>query len=145
MQDNMLGLQALPSEEQYLKLQEERKLEIQKRIAAERQATFEAQQREKKAKEQREQKDAMQRNEQLKQAEARERSGSQKLAGWIPNESSQINFNNTDDPMIQQMNIIRSYIKQAKQAGKLDEVQMLEQNLKELQNEYLRQQRQNWS
>ena len=47
--------------------------------------------------------------------------------------------------MIQQMNIIRSYIKQAKQAGKLDEVQMLEQNLKELQNEYLRQQRQNWS
>ncbi|XP_022297923.2 rabenosyn-5-like [Crassostrea virginica] len=145
MQDNMLGLQALPSEEQYLKLQEERKLEIQKRIAAERQATFEAQQREKKAKEQREQKDAMQRNEQLKQAEARERSGSQKLAGWIPNESSHINFNNTDDPMIQQMNIIRSYIKQAKQAGKLDEVQMLEQNLKELQNEYLRQQRQNWS
>lgn len=145
MQDNMLGLQSLPSDEQYLKLQEARKLEIQKRIAAERQATFEAQQREKKAKEQREQKEMALKNDQLKQAEARERSGSQKLAGWIPNESTHINFNNKDDPMIQQMNIIRSYIKQARQAGKLDEVQMLEQNLKELQNEYLRQQRQNWS
>ncbi|XP_062575115.1 rabenosyn-5-like, partial [Saccostrea cucullata] len=144
MQDNMLGLQALPTEEQYVKLQEARKLEIQKRIAAERQAAFEAQEKERRAKEQREQKEIT-RHEQLKQVESRERSGSQKLAGWIPNDSSHINFNNTDDPMIQQMNIIRSYIKQAKQAGKLDEVQMLEQNLKELQNEYLRQQRQNWS
>lgn len=144
MQDNMLGLQSLPSEEQYVKLQEARKLEIQNRIAAERQAMFEAQERERKAKEHKEQKE-MTRSENVKQTETRERSGSKKLAGWIPNESTHINFNNTDDPMIQQMNIIRSYIKQARQAGKLDEVQMLEQNLKELQNEYLRQQRQNWS
>jgi hypothetical protein len=35
--------------------------------------------------------------------------------------------------------------KQARQAEKLDEVKMLEQNLKDLQQEYLRQQRQNWS
>jgi rabenosyn-5 len=47
--------------------------------------------------------------------------------------------------MVQQMNIIRGYIKQARQAEKLDEVKMLEQNLKDLQREYLRQQRQNWS
>ena len=32
-----------------------------------------------------------------------------------------------------------------KQAEKYDEVKMLEQNLKDLQQEYLKQQRQNWS
>ena len=41
--------------------------------------------------------------------------------------------------MVQQMNIIRGYIKQAKQARKWDEVQMLEQNLKELQQEFWQQ------
>ena len=38
--------------------------------------------------------------------------------------------------MVQQMDIIRGYIRQAHQANKLDEVQMLEQNLKDLQREY---------
>ena len=44
-----------------------------------------------------------------------------------------------DDPMVQQMNIIRSYVKQAREAQKWDEVQMLEDNLRELQLEYWRQ------
>jgi len=44
-----------------------------------------------------------------------------------------------DDPMIQQMNIIRGYIQQARSANRFDEVSMLENNLKELQVEYRRQ------
>ncbi len=63
-------------------------------------------------------------------------------SGWKPMESGK-HSNNIDDPMIQQINIIRSYIKQAKQAQKLDEVRMLEENLRELQEEYWRQQNPN--
>merc|ERR1711913_239961 len=44
-----------------------------------------------------------------------------------------------DDPMIQQMNIIRDYIQQARSANRFDEVSMLENNLKELQVEFRRQ------
>ena len=145
MQDNMIGLQSLPTEEQYNAVQEKRKQEIQRRIALERQAAFEAQEKEKKQREQLESRDApskpttLSTNLKSNDKQERERSGSQKLSGWIPSESS-INFNDTDDPMIQQMNIIRGYVKQAKQAQKWDEVTMLELNLKELQTEYLRQQ-----
>lgn len=37
------------------------------------------------------------------------------------------------------MNIIKGYLKQAKQAQKWDEVEMLEANLKHLEDEYYRQ------
>ncbi|KAK3101522.1 hypothetical protein FSP39_004200 [Pinctada imbricata] len=143
MQDNMLGLQSLPSEEQYKMLQERRTQEIQQRIAAERLAAIEAQEREKRLQEA---KEGGHKNtpSSVKVTEERPRSGSKKLTSWMPSESN-INFSDRDDPMIQQMNIIRGYIKQARQAQKFDEVNMLEQNLKELQQEYLRQQRQNWS
>ncbi|XP_060079177.1 rabenosyn-5-like [Ylistrum balloti] len=151
MQENVIGLQALPTEEQYAVLQERRKQQVQRRIALERQATLEAQEREMKQREQKEQKDQPSKpaagipagppSGKVKTKDGRDRSGSQILSGWIPSEST-INFNDKDDPMIQQMNIIRGYIKQAKQAQKLDEVTMLEQNLKELGQEYLRQQNQ---
>lgn len=145
MQENMFGLQALPTEEQYAAFQNKRKQEVQQRIALERQATLEAQEREMKQRDQKEQltkppsggssvKVAVRSGD-------RERSGSQIVSGWIPSEAT-INFSDKDDPMIQQMNIIRGYIKQAKQAQKFDEVTMLEQNLRELSQEYLRQQKQ---
>lgn len=43
-------------------------------------------------------------------------------------------------PMLLQINIIRNYIKQAREAHKYDEVNMLEENLKELEIEYILQQ-----
>jgi rabenosyn-5 len=144
MQDNMIGLQALPSEEHYQKLQEARKVEIQKRIAEERQAVAEAQEKERKLQEQREGTTKPPSQTSKKQPDQRERTDSQKKSGWIPAEIN-TNYSDREDPMVQQMNIIRGYIKQARQAEKLDEVKMLEQNLKDLQQEYLRQQRQNWS
>lgn len=42
-----------------------------------------------------------------------------------------------DDPLVQQMSIIRGYIRQAKQTGHLDELGTLEANLKELKQEYM--------
>ena len=49
--------------------------------------------------------------------------------GWTPDVNVAIV---SDNPIIQQMNIIRGFIKQAKLANKLDEVAILEDNLREL-------------
>ncbi|KAK9500713.1 hypothetical protein O3M35_001927 [Rhynocoris fuscipes] len=53
--------------------------------------------------------------------------------GWVP-ESKKVN--EADDPLIEQMNIIRSYIKEAKMAHRYDEVKSLEENLHELKKEF---------
>ncbi|GFG29369.1 hypothetical protein Cfor_06116, partial [Coptotermes formosanus] len=60
--------------------------------------------------------------------------------GWGPKPAQMFH---SEDPMIQQMNIILDYIKQARSAQKYDEVATLEQNLKELREEYWRQQQEN--
>lgn len=46
----------------------------------------------------------------------------------------------TVDPLVQQINIVKGYIKQAREAMKFEEVGTLELNLRELQQEYYRQQ-----
>lgn len=56
--------------------------------------------------------------------------------GWGPVPVTQ---GSSPDPMLQQMDIIKSYIKQAKEQRKFDEVNMLERNLMELEVEYTRQ------
>lgn len=42
--------------------------------------------------------------------------------------------------MVEQMNIIKNYIKQAKEAYRFDEVASLEKNLQELNEEYFKMQ-----
>ncbi|KAK2142843.1 hypothetical protein LSH36_907g00018 [Paralvinella palmiformis] len=135
LQRNMMSLQALPSEEEVIKLQEHRRLEVQRRIDEERRLAA--------------QKEGLRRdNEQRPNAVIYQKQKSpektpngstrtpevfQKSQGWKP---AEISAGNCDDPMIQQINIIKGYVKQARQAGKWDEVQMLEENLNELQREY---------
>ena len=46
--------------------------------------------------------------------------------------------NEDDDPMLQQMDIIRNYIRQARREHRYDEVAILEENLRELQAEHER-------
>lgn len=50
---------------------------------------------------------------------------------------------NESDPLLQQINIIRSYIRQAKQDHRYEEVRLLEENLKELEIEFYFNQEQN--
>ena len=45
----------------------------------------------------------------------------------------------SEDPMIQQMNIIRGFIRDARQANRFDEVHILEKNLQDLQEEFKKQ------
>ncbi|XP_060595346.1 rabenosyn-5-like [Ruditapes philippinarum] len=139
MQENMMGLQNLPSEEQYKKLQQKHTAEVQRQIAIERQAVQQAQAEEKKMAE-KEKHGTSSRDDERPSAQKHSRN---KSDGWKPTEH---NVKGTDeDPMLQQMEIIRVYIQQAKQAKKWDEVNMLEQNLKDLQKEYSSQQKQTWS
>ena len=56
--------------------------------------------------------------------------------GWGP---VQVTMSSSPDPMMQQMDIIRGYIRQAKQERKFEEVALFEQNLKELELEYMKQ------
>lgn len=133
LQENMFTLPNLPPVDKISKLQEERA------NALARKATEEKAQRER----------AMQ--ERLQAAKVRQQghgdlnrnasSGKQTPAsvvgnGWGPVPITQ---GSSPDPMLQQMDIIKSYIVQARQQKKYDEVEMLERNLMELEEEYFRQ------
>nr|KAG5697110.1 hypothetical protein BaRGS_002026 [Batillaria attramentaria] len=146
MQENLMGLQNMPTEEEVNQMQEKRKTEIQRKIAAERQAAMEAQERERV---QREKElgaplgalDSYPRMDHLASkalGHRRQESGGSVGRGWKP-EGDSGQATRIADPMLQQIEIIRGYIRQAKQARKLDEVAMLEQNLRDLQLEYVRQ------
>jgi len=57
-------------------------------------------------------------------------------AGWGP---VNVTMSGSPDPMLQQMDIIKGYIRQAKQERRFEEVELFEQNLKELELEYMKQ------
>lgn len=62
--------------------------------------------------------------------------------GWTPSSIDQASVAAmTDDPLLQQMNIISGYLNQALQDGKWDEANVLEENLKLLQREYREQEK----
>ncbi|XP_050413256.1 rabenosyn-5 [Patella vulgata] len=136
MQENLIGLQALPSEDQYEELKTARRAEIQRKIAAERQAEMEAQQRERQSQDDTERSRP---NGDKKLGHTRNDSHDSVGKGWKPVEEGS-RVSKVADPMLQQMEIIRGYIKQAKEAQRWDEVEMLEHNLKDLKDEYYRQQ-----
>lgn len=62
-----------------------------------------------------------------------------KVEGWLPTSGVPRN-RETSDPLLQQIENITSYIQQAQAAGRMDEVHMLEENLRQLQDEYDQQQ-----
>ncbi|KAH9512599.1 hypothetical protein Btru_038926 [Bulinus truncatus] len=173
MQENLMGLQALPTEEDYNKLRQRRTADIQRKIAAERQAVIEAQEKERLEREKLEQERLMKdgtsspedgpkpghrrvasggdlqkkkllsgklsMNISSPKGHARNQSDENVGKGWKPVEDT-VRVSKAGDPMLQQMEIIRGYIRQAKQANRVDEIVMLEQNLRDLHTEYLRQQ-----
>ena len=128
LQDNLMGLQSLPTADQYEKIKERKKEEIQRKIEMEKRAALErARQKE-------------QSGFEVESEKSHKRHGSRGFVqdqGWKPTEI--MHGSSEDDPMVQQMNIIKGYIKQAKLADRWDEAQMLEENLKDLQREYFKQ------
>jgi len=136
LQENLLSLPKLPTEEELERLHEAKRLEAQRRIAEERRLEQEQRRR---------------REEQLASTTTSSTTSQHRrmastpdvkfnktdvevLSGWKPDVSGA--SHPAEDPMIQQMNIIRGYIRQAQEARRWDEVNMLEENLRELQQEY---------
>lgn len=62
-----------------------------------------------------------------------------KAEGWLPLSEGQ-GEREDSDPLLQQIHNITSFIKQARAAGRTDEVRTLQENLRQLQDEYDQQQ-----
>ena len=63
-----------------------------------------------------------------------------KAAGWLPSADSGHTRSEFEDPLLQQIENIQSFLRQAREAQRADEVAMLEENLRQLQDEYDQQQ-----
>lgn len=63
-----------------------------------------------------------------------------KAGGWLPSADSGSVRGELDDPLLQQIENIQSFLRQAREAKRADEVAMLEENLRQLQDEYDQQQ-----
>ncbi|XP_007653571.1 rabenosyn-5 isoform X1 [Ornithorhynchus anatinus] len=134
VQEKLLGLMSLPTQKQYEELKEKRKQDMEKRMQMERQGALDSQRR---ADER--QKDLAIRA--MANGEEVQTGGNilRKSEGWLPT-SSGPRQSEISDPLLQQIDNITSFIKQAKAASRLDEVRMLQENLRQLQDEYDQQQ-----
>ncbi|KAJ1524846.1 hypothetical protein ONE63_009714 [Megalurothrips usitatus] len=131
LRDEMLGLPSLPTEAKYLEMQEQRRQELKARIQEEEMEAQAAMQLQKQRKE---------RNQDRSVHDERANAHQDTVlldSGWTPEKARLFS---SDDPMVQQMNNLKHYIKEAKLAQRVDEVEALERNLQELQEEYWRQQ-----
>ncbi|XP_044307166.1 rabenosyn-5 [Varanus komodoensis] len=136
VQEKLLGLMSLPTQDQYEELKEKKKQELERKLQMERQATLETQRRlEEKSM------DFISRSLAASNGEVSQpkRAAVRKAEGWLPSASIS-RQQELADPLLQQINNITSFIKQAKEANRLDEVQMLQENLRQLQDEYDQQQ-----
>jgi len=141
IKETLVGLPSLPSDDELLILQEKRKEEIAKKVEEERRKAAEARLKFQNIQERR--RPDMHSNK-LKNSPSGEKFNQSNISyesGFVLSSSSQAHVMNSvsDDPMVQQMTIIRGYIQQARDANRFDEVSMLETNLKMLQEEFKRQ------
>lgn len=130
IKDNLMQIPPIPLEEEIKRLQIQRTTELKQRIERERRLALEAYER----------------------YELHDNAGDFKSRTNNVAKGSAVrsvdNFTgyqetqnaNSTDPLVQQINIVKGYIKQAREAMKFEEVGMLEINLRELQMEYYRQQ-----
>ncbi|XP_073326137.1 rabenosyn-5 [Pagrus major] len=135
VQEKLLGLMSLPTKEKYEELKEKRKEEQEKRLQQERLASQEAL---KKRQESEKNRPPPNTNGELPQAPRAQRMT--KAGGWLPSADSANARSELEDPLLQQIENIQSFLRQAREAQRTDEVAMLEENLRQLQDEYDQQQ-----
>ncbi|XP_069580062.1 rabenosyn-5 [Brachyistius frenatus] len=135
VQEKLLGLMSLPTREKYKELKEKRKQEQEKRLQQERLATQESL---KKRQESERNRPHASTNGELPLAPRTQRMT--KAAGWLPSADSVHARSELEDPLLQQIENIQSFLRQAREAQRADEVAMLEENLRQLQDEYDQQQ-----
>ncbi|TKS77775.1 Rabenosyn-5 [Collichthys lucidus] len=135
VQEKLLGLMSLPTKEKYEELKEKRKQEQEKRLQQERLATQETL---KKRQESEKNRPPPSTNGELLQAPRAPRMT--KASGWLPSADSGNSRSELQDPLLQQIENIQSFLRQAREAQRTDEVAMLEENLRQLQDAYDQQQ-----
>ena len=140
LQENLLSLPKLPTEEELERLHEAKRLETQRRIAEERRVELE-QRRRREESEKLANATSKESNSHLRRTASTpevkfNKTEVEVLSSWKPDAANPAASHRGEDPMVQQMNIIRGYIRQAQEARRWDEVSMLEENLRELQQEY---------
>ncbi|XP_069499526.1 rabenosyn-5 [Ambystoma mexicanum] len=136
VQEKLLGLMSLPTKEKYEELKEIRKKENERKLLLERKAALEAQRRTEERG-----KDFVPRSAGAPNGEVPtlQKNRARKTEGWLPTFSTPRDTG-ISDPLLQQIHNITSFIEQAKKANRGDEVQMLQENLRQLQDEYDQQQ-----
>ncbi|XP_049622461.1 rabenosyn-5 [Suncus etruscus] len=135
VQEKLLGLMSLPTKEQFEELKKRRQEDMERKRALERQAALESQRR------------LEERRNDLGTGAAngdvaslrRGPAPMRKAEGWLPLSEGQ-GEREDSDPLLQQIHNITSFIKQARAAGRADEVRTLQENLRQLQDEYDQQQ-----
>ncbi|XP_054831915.1 rabenosyn-5 isoform X2 [Eublepharis macularius] len=132
VQEKLLGLMSLPTKDQYEELKEKKKREMDRKLQMERQATFESHR-----KLEERHTDFVSRSWAASNGEVSQpkRVEVKKAEGWLPTASIS-RQQECADPLLQQIDNITSFIEQAKKANRLDEVRMLQENLRQLQDEY---------
>ncbi|XP_007562316.1 rabenosyn-5 isoform X2 [Poecilia formosa] len=133
VQEKLLGLMSLPTKDKYEELKEKRKQDQERRLQQERQAAQESLKRR-----QEYEKNRPPVNGELPQASRGPRMT--KAGGWLPSADSAHARSELEDPLLQQIENIQSFLRQAREAQRTDEVAMLEENLRQLQDEYDQQQ-----
>ncbi|XP_004692414.1 PREDICTED: rabenosyn-5 [Condylura cristata] len=135
VQEKLLGLMSLPTKEQFEELKKKRQQEMEQKRILERQAALESQRR---LEERRGDLASRAANGEVSSLHGG-RAPLRKAEGWLPLSGGQ-GQSEDSDPLLQQIHNITSFISQAKAAGRADEVRTLQDNLRQLQDEYDQQQ-----
>jgi len=142
IKETLVGLPSLPSDEELVKIQERRKEEIARKIAEERKRAEEARVKFQNLQEKRRTETNKLRRSPSGSGSKFNKSSVSYESGFVLSSSAQqreIVSVVSDDPMLQQIQIITGYIAQARQQNRFDEVNMLETNLRMLQEEFRKQ------
>uniref|UniRef100_A0A1A8QY46 Zinc finger, FYVE domain containing 20 n=1 Tax=Nothobranchius rachovii TaxID=451742 RepID=A0A1A8QY46_9TELE len=133
VQEKLLGLMSLPTKEKYEELKDKRKQEQERRLQLERLGAQESLKRRQES-----EKNRPPANGELPQTPREPRMT--KAGGWLPSADSVHVGSDLEDPLLQQIANIESFLNQAREAQRADEVAMLEENLCQLHDEYDQQQ-----
>lgn len=129
IKEQLMIIPEIPLEEEIKRLQVKRTRDLKQRIERERRLALEAYERYELH---------STNNDTVKSSPASKKgSAIRTVDNWSGYQDTSISSN---DPLVQQINIVKAYIKQAREAMKFEEVGALEINLRELQQELYRQQ-----
>lgn len=131
IKENMLSLPPIPLEDEIKRIQQMRISEHSKKIARDRVLAQEAFERY-----------DLSGNAGFPATSVKSGSAMKSVDNWSGFQQS-AKANEASDPLVEQINIIRGYIKQARDAMRFEEIATLEENLSELQHEYWMRTKQN--